>query len=208
MAPTEDQKKEVFKELVYSYIKKDIYESGAKDEESYYKIMLLLASQTGKLVNSQEIASIIGKNRLTVQAYMRTMQQSFHLQLVKPFHGSSRKELTKMPKVYFRDTGLANYLTQHLQPRATLASHTGTLLENIVWKQLVDRYDTDEIRFRRTQQGHEVDFIIPHLSKAYEVKIDATKFVPSKYTQFTSTYPTISLSPIDIKQSFALATEQ
>jgi predicted AAA+ superfamily ATPase len=38
------------------------------------------------------------------------MQKACHIGVVKPFVGNIRKEITKMPKIYFMDTGLRNML--------------------------------------------------------------------------------------------------
>jgi hypothetical protein len=41
------------------------------------------------------------------------MQKSFHIAIIKPFYKNIRKELTKMPKVYFLDTGLRNFFVNN-----------------------------------------------------------------------------------------------
>jgi predicted AAA+ superfamily ATPase len=41
------------------------------------------------------------------------MQKSFHIAIIRPFHKNIKKELTKMPKVYFYDLGFRNALLKN-----------------------------------------------------------------------------------------------
>lgn len=56
LAPLEE-KKEILRELAYSYIKKDIFEARVKQEDVFYKLFKILAKQTGNLVNFSELAN-------------------------------------------------------------------------------------------------------------------------------------------------------
>lgn len=183
------QKKEVLGDLVYSYIKKDIFEANIKQEEVFYNLMRILASQTGNLVNSSELASTLKISRSTVEDYLSIMERSFHIRLVSPFYGNLRKEITKMPKVYFLDLGLRNFLLKNLDSY-DLREDKGQLLENALYRELLEKYDFSEIKFWRTIQKHEVDFVVEE-ETAYEVKVNSEKFNKNKYKKFIETYPKI-----------------
>ena len=73
-----------------------------------------------------------------------------------------------MPKAYFFDLGLRNFLLKNFKVFA-LREDKGQLLENGLFRELLEKCDADEIKFWRTTQGHEVDFIIKDKT-AYEVK--------------------------------------
>lgn len=45
-----------------------------------------------------------------VKDYLTLLEKTFYIQPVKPFYKNLRKELTKMPKSYFLDSGIRNYL--------------------------------------------------------------------------------------------------
>ncbi|MCG2701048.1 ATP-binding protein [Candidatus Parcubacteria bacterium] len=183
------QKKEVLGDLVHSYIKKDIFEANIKQEEVFYNLMRILASQTGNLVNSSELASTLKISRSTVEDYLSIMERSFHIRLVSPFYGNLRKEITKMPKVYFLDLGLRNFLLKNLDSY-DLREDKGQLLENALYRELLEKYDFSEIKFWRTIQKHEVDFVVEE-ETAYEVKVNSEKFNKNKYKKFIETYPKI-----------------
>ena len=154
-----EEKEEILRELAYSYIKKDIYEANIRQDEVFYKLFSLLASQIGNLVNSSELATTLGISKTAVDNYLYVMQKSFHLRLVPPFSKNLRKELTKMPKVYFFDLGLRNFFVKNFKAYLE-REDKGPLLENALFRQLIETYDLEEIRFWRTTQKQEVDFVV------------------------------------------------
>jgi len=195
------EKKDVLREIVYSYIKKDIFEASIKQEEVFLKLLKIFASQTGNLVNASELANTLGVSKTAIDNYLYVMQKSFHICLIKPFFRNIRKELTKMPKVYFYDSGLRNFLVDNFKPFET-REDKGYLLENAVFRQLLEKNNRDEIRFWRTIQKNEIDFVVGEKS-AYEVKIDPKKFKKKASRLFLENYPGINLviASFDVSQS-------
>jgi hypothetical protein len=55
-----------------------------------------------------------------------------------PFFSNKRKEIVKMPKLYFHDTGLRNQAARHFQSLSA-RTDTGALVENAVFKALTTR---------------------------------------------------------------------
>ena len=137
-----DQKIELLKEIRDSFIKRDILESGITDETKFYRMLLLLASQSGNLLNVNEISNTLRITNATVENYLYVLQKCFHITLVKPFYNNLRKELTKMPKVYINDLGLRNVLVNHFSPIEQRADK-GVVLENLCCRLLLERYDAD-----------------------------------------------------------------
>ncbi len=194
-----EEKKEILKELAYSYIKKDIYESNIKQDEMFYKLFKILAGQVGGLCNASELANTLNVSRSAIDNYLYVMQKSFHLALIKPFFQNIRKEITKMPKVYFMDLGLRNFFVDNFNPFET-RSDKGQLLENAVYRQLTEKYDRDEIRFWRTVNQKEIDFIAG--KNAFEVKTSAKSIRKDYYKLFLEAYPDIKLSFVSIDSEF------
>jgi predicted AAA+ superfamily ATPase len=110
------EKEERLREYTLDYIKKDIYESGIQDEGKYFALIRLLADQTGSLVNTNELARTLGLSQPTVEKFLFILQKTFHIALIRPWHTNLRKELTKMPKVYFYDLGLRNAFMRDFSP--------------------------------------------------------------------------------------------
>ena len=194
LAETEEIKKTLIEGLVLSFVKKDILEAGLRDTGKYFKILRILAGQTGELVNSNNLANTVDLSANTVEDYLLVMRKSYHLGLIKPFYQNVKKELTKMPKVFFYDLGLRNYLLSNWDSITNRADRGG-YLENIVFLKFLNIYKLDDINFWRTQDKNEVDFIVER-KKAFEVKFSLKQFKKSKYNKFEKKYPEIPLDVI------------
>lgn len=185
------EKKEQLQEIGYSYIKKDIFESGVRQEEIYYRLLKLVAGSSGGMVNFSELASTLGVGIATVQRYFHVLQKSFHISLIRPFYKNVRKEITKMPKAYFYDLGLRNFFAGNFDSFISRADK-GSLLETAVYRQLLENYDESEIKFWRTIAHNEVDFVVEN-KRAFEVKFNTAQFKKEKYRVFLDAYPGIDL---------------
>ena len=197
-------KKEYLKNIANSYIKKDIREANIEYVEKYYFILKILSNQVWNLLNMNEIANTINLPVSTVERYIYIMRKSFHIALIRPFFERNiRKELTKMPKIYFFDLWLRNYFINNFE-NIDIRLDKGELLENLVFKNLLVKYDFEEIKFWRTQNKNEVDFVIEEDKKAYEVKFNKKQFNERKYKLFKKTYPEYDLECIDFEDSLDL----
>jgi len=189
------EKKIQLKELRSSFLKRDILEAGVKNEAKFYELVILLAAQTGNLVNKTELANTLRMADATVENYLLVLQKTFHLHLLRPFVGNVRKELTKMPKAFFHDNGLRNSFLNDFRSIDS-RQDKGELLENYLFTALRNTHDLDEINFWRTADGNEVDFIIQNddsSKSAFECKWRFQKSGASKYKKFAINYPEISL---------------
>lgn len=194
LAPSPEEKVEALRDLAYSYIKKDVLEGGVHQEENFYRLFKVLASQVGQLVNNQELSNTLGLARPTLENYLYLMRKSYHLAFIPPYFKNVRKELTKMPKVYFLDLGLRNFFRNDF--RFLLErDDRGALVENAVFRQLVDRYSLEAIRFWRTIDQKEVDFVLENQRLAFEVKSGKTA-KQSRHLAFKTAYPDIKLQTI------------
>jgi len=185
-------KREILRDIAYSYIKKDIYESNIRNDEIFYKLFKILSDQIGSLINNSELANTLDVSRSAIDNYLYVMQKSFHIVLIKPFYKNIRKELTKMPKIYFVDLGLRNFFKNDFrfyQQR----EDKGELLENVVLRHLLEKYLEEQINFWRTTQQREVDFIINN-SLALEVKSQIKGVKVKNYKTFLENYPNIKLN--------------
>lgn len=188
LADSNEEKEEILKELVYSYVKKDIFEANIRQDEDFYRLLKILAGQVGNLVNSNELAGTLNISKTAVDNYLYVLQKSFHIKLIRPWFKNLRKELTRMPKVYFTDLGLRNFLINDFRP-LMMREDQGQLLENGIFRQLIDRYGGESIRFWRTVTKKEVDFVLERERLAYEVKTNISHLKKTKYREFIEQYP-------------------
>lgn len=187
-------KRIMLEEIGSSYIKKDISDAGIKNSDKYFSLLKILAAQSGKLLNSQELANTLQMAHKTVEEYLYLMKKSYQVGFIRPFYRNLRKELTKMPKVYFYDLGLRNFFLNDYAP-IEKRTDKGAYLENIVFRKILNQTkDIDKIKFWRTQDKNELDFVVGN--KAFEVKFNIAGFRESRYTKFKQSYPNIELQLI------------
>ena len=190
-----DEKIALLREIRDSYIKRDLLESGVTDQTKFYRMFMLLASQSGGMLNVNEISNTLRITNATVENYLYVLQKCFHITLVKPFYNNLRKELTKMPKVYINDIGLRNILINYFGS-IEHRSDKGLILENFCFRVLTENYEQDQIKYWRTADGNEIDFIVEtQFMKGFavEVKFSEQQAKPSKYKKFVENYPEFPL---------------
>jgi len=153
LAPTASEKKLILEELYQSYLEKDIsYLLKIKKTEVFSKLVRILASQVGSLVNFSELSSTLGTSVETVKNYLWYLEKTFIIQKVTPYFQNIRKEISKAPVYYFSDLGLRNY--------ALGRQANGFLFQNFVFNILKEKYPPEKIHFWRTKDGGEIDFVI------------------------------------------------
>ncbi|MCC7504704.1 MAG: ATP-binding protein [Saprospiraceae bacterium] len=195
LEPEPKHKMERLQEIRDSFVKRDMFESGVTDETRFFRMMVLLAAQIGNLLNTNELSNTLQLTHASADHFLYVLQKCFHVRLVRPFFQNLRKELVKMPKVYFLDLGLRNALVNYFAP-VEQRTDKGALLENYVYRRLSELYAPDQIRFWRTADGNEVDFVVAETAfggKAVESKFNAVEANPGKYKKFTEAYPQFPL---------------
>lgn len=188
----DDIKRIILEDIGTSYIKKDVLEAGIKNTDKYFSLLRILANQTGNLLNSKELANTLGMAYKTVEEYLYIMKKAYQIALITPFFKNLRKELTKMPKVYFYDLGLRNFFLNNYT-EISKRFDKDAYLENVAFKEFLSQIkDVDKIKFWRTQDKKEVDFVIE--DKAYEIKFQLRDIKKKKYISFKKEYPTIEIN--------------
>ena len=184
LLPTKEEKVEYLKDVVNSYIKKDIKDLFRIDNPyAFNRVIKLLALHAGKSLNFANLTTICGISRHTFERYLFILENSFILKLINPFYSNKIKEVAKMPKLYFMDTGIRNIITGDLNPLDGRRD-SGSLVENSVFLMLLtSKAPLEEIYYWRTKAGAEMDFVLKgegESLRGYEVK-----YRPFKKTKIT-----------------------
>lgn len=190
---TEDpeEKKNILHEIAYAYTKRDISDAGIQKDEIFYRLFVLLSDQIGKTVNVNKLANTLNVSKTVINNFIYIMRKSFHINLVNPFFGNLRKELTKMPKIYFNDFGLRNVFLNNFD-KIEHRDDKGEILENMIYKKLLETHDEISINYWSTIEKNEVDFVVKN-SMAYESKFKISKIIPKNYDKFIKAYPKTTL---------------
>lgn len=167
-----EEKVEYLKDVVNSYIKKDIKDLFRIDNPyAFNRVIKLLALHAGNSVNFSNLTTICGISRRTLERYLFILESTFVIRLINPFYTNKIKEVTKMPKLYFMDTGIRNIIVGDLNSLGERRD-SGSLVENSVFLMLLaSKGPLDEIYYWRTKAGAEMDFVLKgDALRGYEVK--------------------------------------
>lgn len=167
---------------VRTYLERDVRSLlQVKDLYRFQTFLRLCAGRVGSLFNASELSNEVGVSVNTVLSWLSILQASYIVFLLHPYFENSRKRLTKTPKLYFHDTGLACYLLG-IGSEQQLATDRmrGHLFENMVIADIVKRFSNEgrvpELMFYRDSNGNEVDLLVAkgQAIEAYEIKSSAT----------------------------------
>lgn len=159
---SEEEKKSILEEIFTSYIDKDIIKFlKVRDPLSFSGFVRYLAIQNGGLMNVNEASKTLNINQRTARKYLHYLESTFVIKKLSPFFTNAMKELVKMPKVYFLDLGLRNFVVSDFLPFSE-RSDRGALLENFVLNEMGFKLKlAEKINFWRSKDGrHEVDFVV------------------------------------------------
>jgi len=154
-------------------------------------------------LNKNELSNTFGIHQNTVLKYLAVLQKCFYVDMLPPFFQNIRKEITKMPKVYFADLGIRNKVLNRFYPLHD-REDKGQLLENYIYIRLAELYDKEQLRYWRTTDKQEVDFVITEsfgTGKAFEIKFSDIKFREKSFQKFCTTYPDYILSCISYQST-------
>ncbi len=157
LADSVEKKETKLKQIISAYVKKDIRDiADIRNIAKFNELLRMLAAQSSELMSVLELANSLGLSKQTVQEYLFILESTYIIKMVRPFHKNIRSELTKMPKIYFEDTGMLNMLVNKVFSRAM----TGQLFETSVFCQLRRNMPVSDIYFWRLIKGREIDFIL------------------------------------------------
>ena len=181
------------KNLATSYAYKDILQyQNIKNSEVLEKLLKALALQIGNEVSYNELASLIGINRQTVENHVRLLEKAFIIFRLSPFSRNLRNELKKLRKIYFYDTGIRNALINNFNP-LDLRSDAGSLWENFMISERI-KYNNNHgvdnnMYFWRTTQKQEIDYMEEHGGALAAFEFKWKKDVFKKPKPFMDAYP-------------------
>lgn len=172
----------LYPNYVKTYIERDVRNLlEIKNLDTFQRFIRLCAARIGSIFNASELANELGVAVNTVNSWISVLQASYLIYLLPPFFTNTRKRLTKSPKIYFTDCGLAAYLLDIDSPQVLNRDKMrGHLFENMVIIDYIKNAFNNGINggfyFYRDSNGNEVDFMIKKGSKydCFEIKSSST----------------------------------
>jgi predicted AAA+ superfamily ATPase len=126
------------------------------------RVLRMLANLNGQLLNYASLAKSLGVSAPTVKRYVQFLHHAFLIELLEPLTGNTTKRISKSPKIYVKDTGIANYMLGIVTYNDLLAHpKVGVLWEAFVLQQLAAILPSSVDRcFYRTHNGAEIDLVL------------------------------------------------
>lgn len=179
-----------FQEWLDSYWARDIQELFRLGRRwSFLRFVEMVLAQSGGVFEATRFAAPCEISRTTVVNYLRVLEDTFVVQVVRPYSARRASEIVAAPKVYGFDTGFVCLLKGWDRLRN---EDRGMLWEHYVLNEYLARAQDQRIRYWRDKRGHEIDFVLAHRggsTTAIECKWQAAGFDARNLKAFRSRYP-------------------
>ena len=174
---------EYYSSYVSTYIERDINELISADSITFTKFLTVVAARTGEILNYTNIASEVGVSEPTIKNWISILERTGIVYLLQPYSASALNRAIKTPKIYFRDTGLACYLTRWLTADALKCSAVaGNMFETFVVSEILKSYTNEgkDYKFnifyyrgkdKNSSIENEIDLIIEENGVLYPIEI-------------------------------------
>ncbi len=138
----EKEWEDFYSSYVDTYIERDVAGLISTDNIlKFTKFMTSLASRTGNVLSCANIAREVGVSEKTIGEWINILVRSDIVYLLKPYFSSHLSRAIKAPKIYFKDTGLACYLTRWLtKETAQNGNMAGSLFETFVVNEIIKTF--------------------------------------------------------------------
>ena len=148
----------------------DIYRIRRPD--AFRKLVQLAAVQEGQTASPSEWASILGVSASTVAQYLGILRETWIIDLLPPFVGGKRAEITSAPRVHFVDMGLRNAVLGSLDADVARRPDRGALAEGFAYSELMKTIPQSwGLHHWRTKSGAEVDFVLATANRCIGIEV-------------------------------------
>jgi hypothetical protein len=183
---TDREWQDFYSSYVDTYLERDIHELITSDSITFLKFLTAVAARTGEVLNYAGIASDVGVSEPTVKSWISILERTGIIFLLQPYSASVLKRVIRSPKLYFRDTGLACYLTRWLTSETLKNSAVaGHIFETFIVSEILKSYINEGIDYRfgifyyrgkdkKKTSDNEIDLIIEEDGILYPIEIKLT----------------------------------
>ena len=169
-----------YSSYVRTYIERDIRDlATVSDEMKFLTFLRVVAARTSQVLKYSTLANDVGISQPTAKAWLSILVTSGLVYLLPPYYKNITSRMTKMPKIYFLDTGLCAYLTGWSNKEVIKnGAMSGAFFETFVVSEIIKSYTNNGERpliywYRDTLQK-EIDVIIERDGKLYPIEIKLT----------------------------------
>lgn len=173
----------ILKNIYDTYVSKDVVEFlKVTDALKYRHVVRALAVLIGNLINYNEICSTCQTYYKELKRIISILSETYIISLIQPFFRNPITELRKVPKVYFFDPGLRNYIIDNFNPLEK-RTDSGALIENLVFLSLKNNFPEAMINYWRTIAKAEVDFVLRVKDEIIPIEVKYQSFKKPKISR-------------------------
>lgn len=168
-----------YEAYIRTYLERDIRKLvNITDEVKFMKFLISIAVRTGTVINYESICMDADVSAVTAKKWLSILVNTKLVYLLMPFSTNKLKRLSKMPKLYFMDTGLACYLAGY-QDEVTLekSAYNGAIFETYVITEIIKSFTNAGLNpnrylsYFRNNRQQEIDLIIDYNNILYPIEI-------------------------------------
>ena len=176
-----------YRDYFRTYVERDVRDLiRIRDFDRFDIFVKLLAGRVGQILNTSSLAADVGVSNKTIAEWISVLEISNVVFKLRPWFGNVGKRLTKSPKIYFTDTGLAARLLGIETPEQVARDPLhGKLFENLViletLKSAWNQNMPTEFFYFRTESGTELDLLFKSEGCWNAVEIKSSSTVNTDY---------------------------
>jgi hypothetical protein len=194
-----------FQEWMDAYWAKDIQALFRLERRhSFERFAELLFAQSGGIFEATRFTRACEVSRPTISNYLRVLEGTYLVHVLRPFSTHRPSEIVAAPKVYAFDTGFVCY---HRGWTTLRSEDLGLLWEHVVLNELHAHLQTRRLSYWRDKRGHEVDLVVPRRGRqpvAVECKWSSADVDLTNLKAFAQFYPDAESMVVaqDVERSF------
>ena len=172
-----EQRQEYYNSYVNTFLLRDVAElGGVTDALRFGRFLTACAALVAAQVNYKTFAESADISQPTAKEWLRLLEGLGVIYLLQPYASNALKRLTKTPKLYFCDTGLAAHLSMWLSPETLMnGAVSGHFFENYVVAELLKNYAASlamaNLSYYRDANAKEIDIFVERDSCIHPLEI-------------------------------------
>ena len=154
-------------EYFTDYIRRDIGRLFPRINVHNFRLFIqTLSFHSGNIINKSVISRALEVSSVTANEYLEILHNTFLWRNLRSFENNKLKKVQKMPKGFFRDSGILHHLLKITEIDKLLVHPTGgTSFESFIIEEIIRGFQCTmqsglDFHFYRTKDKAEIDLII------------------------------------------------
>lgn len=134
-----------YSSYVQTYLEKDVLsETKIKDISAFIRFLSAVSARTGTVLNYDNIANDVGVSTYAIKEWIAILIKTNIIFLLQPYYSSHLNRAIKSPKIYFKDTGLAAYLSGWLtKDQLERGAANGAFYETFIINEIIKSFSNE-----------------------------------------------------------------